>query len=34
MSFRFDDNLRQALQRETEMLFEHIVLQDKSVLDG
>jgi mono/diheme cytochrome c family protein len=29
----FDDNLRQALQRETEMLFEHIVLQDKSVLD-
>ena len=29
----FDDNLRQALQRETEMLFEHIVLEDKSVLD-
>jgi hypothetical protein len=29
----FDDNLRQALQRETELLFEHIVLEDKSVLD-
>ena len=29
----FDDNLRQALQRETELLFENIVLEDKSVLD-
>ena len=29
----FDDNLRQALQRETEMLFESIVLEDRSVLD-
>ena len=29
----FDDNLRQALQRETEMLFESIVLEDHSVLD-
>ncbi len=29
----FDDNLRQALQRETEMLFEHVVLTDKSVLE-
>jgi hypothetical protein len=29
----FDDNLRQALQRETEMLFESIVLEDRSALD-
>jgi mono/diheme cytochrome c family protein len=29
----FDDNLRQALQRETELLFETIVLEDRSVLD-
>ena len=29
----FDDNLRQALQRETEMLFESVVLEDHSVLD-
>ena len=28
----FDHNLREALQRETEMLFESIVLEDKSVL--
>ena len=28
----FDDNLRQALQRETELLFETIVIEDKSVL--
>ena len=29
----FDDNLRQSLQRETEMLFESVVLEDRSVLD-
>jgi hypothetical protein len=29
----FDDNLRQAFQRETEMLFESIVDEDRSVLD-
>jgi hypothetical protein len=29
----FDDNLRQGLQRETEMLFESIVLEDRSALD-
>ena len=29
----FDDNLRQAFQRETEMLFESIVRDDRSVLD-
>jgi hypothetical protein len=29
----FDDNLRQALQRETEMLFETIVHEDRSALD-
>src|SRR3989442_8021755 len=29
----FDDNLRQALQRETELLFESIVLEDHRVLD-
>ena len=29
----FDHNLRTALQRETEMLFESIVLEDRNVLD-
>ena len=29
----FDDNLRQGLKRETEMLFESIVLEDRSALD-
>ena len=29
----FDDNLRQAMTRETEMLFESIVLEDRSALD-
>ena len=29
----FDDNLRQALRRETEMLFEEILREDRSVLD-
>jgi len=29
----FDDNLRQALQRETELLFETIVLEDRSILE-
>lgn len=29
----FDDNLRQAFQRETEMLFESIVHEDRPVLD-
>jgi len=29
----FDDNLRQSMQRETEMLFENVVLEDHSVLD-
>ncbi len=29
----FDDNLRQAFQRETEMLFESIAHEDRSVLD-
>jgi cytochrome c551/c552 len=29
----FDDNLRQAFQRETEMLFESIQREDRSVLD-
>ena len=29
----FDDNLRQAFRRETEMLFESIVNEDRSVLD-
>ena len=28
----FDDDLREALQRETELLFESIVLEDRSVL--
>ena len=30
----FDHNLREALQRETEMLFESIVLEDSSVTDA
>jgi len=29
----FDDNLRQAFQRETEMLFESVLREDRSVLD-
>jgi hypothetical protein len=29
----FDDNLRQAFQRETEMLFETVMREDRSVLD-
>jgi cytochrome c551/c552 len=29
----FDHNLREALQRETEMLFESVVLEDRSVVD-
>ena len=29
----FDDNLRQALRRETELLFENVVREDRSVLD-
>jgi hypothetical protein len=29
----FDDNLRQAFRRETELLFESIMREDKSVLD-
>ena len=29
----FDDNLRQSFQRETEMLFESILREDRSVLD-
>jgi hypothetical protein len=29
----FDDNLRQAFQRETEMLFESVMREDRSVLD-
>lgn len=29
----FDDNLRQSMRRETEMLFGHIVQQDRSVLE-
>ena len=29
----FDDNLRQAFRRETEMLFENVMKQDRSVLD-
>ncbi len=28
----FDDNLRHALRRETELLFEHVLRQDQSVL--
>jgi hypothetical protein len=29
----FDDNLRQAFRRETELLFEHVLRDDRSVLD-
>jgi hypothetical protein len=29
----FDDNLRQAFQRETEMLFDSVVREDRSVVD-
>jgi mono/diheme cytochrome c family protein len=29
----FDDNLRQAFQRETEMLFESVIREDRSVVD-
>ena len=29
----FDDNLRQAMTRETELLFEHIMREDRSVLE-
>jgi hypothetical protein len=29
----FDDNLRQGFQRETEMLFESVVHEDRSMLD-
>ena len=29
----FDDNLRQGFQRETEMLFESVMREDRSVLD-
>ena len=29
----FDDNLRQAFQRETELFFESIMHEDRSVLD-
>ncbi len=29
----FDDNLRQAFQRETEMLFDSVLHEDRSVLD-
>jgi hypothetical protein len=29
----FDDNLRQALRQETELCFESIVREDRSVLD-
>lgn len=29
----FDDNLRQAFQRETELLFESVLREDRSVLD-
>lgn len=29
----FDDNLRQSMRRETEMLFGHIMQQDRSVLE-
>lgn len=29
----FDDNLRQAMQRETELFFENVVKEDRSVID-
>ena len=31
--FHFDDNLRQAFERETELFFESIIREDRSVLD-
>ncbi len=31
--FHFDDNLRQAFERETELFFESVVREDRSVLD-
>src|SRR6185436_10511174 len=31
--FHFDDNLRQAFERETELFFESIVRENRSVLD-
>jgi mono/diheme cytochrome c family protein len=31
--FHFDDNLRQAFKRETELFFESIVREDRSILD-
>ena len=33
MLFHFDDNLRQAFERETELFFESIVRENRSVLD-
>jgi hypothetical protein len=30
----FDDNLRQGFRREVEMLFETIMRDDRSVMDG
>ncbi len=29
----FDDNLRQAMRQETEMLFQHIIMEDKNVME-
>ena len=29
----FDNNLRQAMRQETEMLFQHIIMDDKNVMD-
>src|SRR5262249_37349275 len=29
----FDDNLRQAFRKETELLFEHVMREDRSVLE-
>ena len=29
----FDDNLRQAMRRETELLFEHVMREDRSVIE-
>jgi hypothetical protein len=29
----FDDNLRQAMRRETELFFEHVVKEDRSVIE-
>ena len=31
--FHFDDNLRQAFERETELFFESIIRENRSVLD-